>query len=112
MVLVLVYMVPQHQHGPGLAPLQGPHEREAPSAGQAETEDNKGQNKKLLEVERQRRRTAERKIEDISLLEFTRQVVETLFIKHNEPSVFPQRENLLAGLRPWLISGLTPGTTW
>jgi hypothetical protein len=64
--------------------------------GEVQTDDNEGKKKKQLEAERKRRRTGEKRIEDISLLEFTRQVVETLFIKHKEPSVFPQRENLLA----------------
>jgi hypothetical protein len=58
--------------------------------------------KKELEMERKRRRTAERKIEEISLLEFTRQVVEMIFKNHSEPSSIPVHENAL--VRPETLS--------
>lgn len=50
--------------------------------------------KKEREKEKRRRRTEERKNTDISLLEFTRQVVEMTFKQHtdNTAGVVPQRE--------------------
>jgi hypothetical protein len=67
-------------------------------AVEAEPED-RNKNKKVLEMERKRRRTGERRIEEISLLEFTRQVVDMIFKKHSDPNVLPQQENSIM-LRP------------
>ncbi len=47
-------------------------------------------------MERKRRRMGKRKLEQISLLEFTRHLLELIFKNHNESSSIPVQEIALA----------------
>jgi hypothetical protein len=49
---------------------------------------------------RRRRRTEERKLDEISLLEFTRQVVDNIVKKHSTPSVITSQRAASARLTP------------
>jgi DNA replicative helicase MCM subunit Mcm2 (Cdc46/Mcm family) len=49
---------------------------------------------------RRRRRTEERKLDEISLLEFTRQVVDAIVKKHSTPSVITSQRAASARLTP------------
>jgi hypothetical protein len=61
----------------------------------AEEEEPLNTNKKELEMAKKRRRTEERKKEEISLLEFTRQVVDLLFKRHSDSASVSQLQPML-----------------
>jgi hypothetical protein len=101
MVLAGIHMVPEHVHGAELEIVQGTHEGEdqACSDGEGgpghcvgEGDDGPGttkatkasidKEKKDREQSRKKWRSEEKKKEEISLLEFTRQVVELTIQKH------------------------------
>ncbi len=54
---------------------------------------NRDTHKKVLKMERKRRRSNSRRIGDILLLEFTRQVVDMIFKKHSDFNILPQQKN-------------------
>jgi hypothetical protein len=78
----------------------------------AKTGDTMDKSKKVLKMERKRRRTGSKRIGEISLLEFTRQVVDMIVKKHIDFNVLPSRRTPpCSSLLLWLSSGLKAAVT-